>query len=64
MHYWHGVASDFEWIAEYNTLHLMDAQAMVTLGQVAMAHKQAMIFAAHILKDITGIAVDYQDHRW
>jgi len=43
---WHGGASDFFWIAEDNSLTPMDATTMFAFGQSAMAHKQAVIFAA------------------
>uniref|UniRef100_UPI0035BBF51B DUF4376 domain-containing protein n=1 Tax=Paenochrobactrum pullorum TaxID=1324351 RepID=UPI0035BBF51B len=62
---WHGGDSDFQWIAEDNTLHLMDAQTMIVFGQAAMAHKQAMIFSARALKDMTEIPADFTDeHYW
>ena len=48
---WHGGDSDFAWIAEDNCLVPMDAQTMLDFGTAAMAHKQAMIFAARALKD-------------
>ncbi|WLR94255.1 DUF4376 domain-containing protein [Shinella zoogloeoides] len=48
---WHGGDTDFCWIAEDNGLVPMDAQTMFNFGQAAMAHKQAMIFAARALKD-------------
>lgn len=48
---WHGGDTDFCWIAEDNSLVPMDAQTMFDFGQAAMAHKQAMIFAARALKD-------------
>lgn len=58
---WHGGDSDFVWIAEDNSLTLMDAQTMFALGQTAMAHKQAHIFAARALKDADPIPADYAD---
>lgn len=61
---WHGGNSDFQWIAEDNTLHLMDAQTMFAFGQAAMAHKQAMIFAARTLKDMSEIPADYADDQY
>ena len=48
---WHGGDTDFCWIAEDNSLVPMDAQTMFEFGSAAMAHKQAMIFAARALKD-------------
>jgi hypothetical protein len=60
---WHGGDADFQWIAEDNTLHLMDAQTMLAFGQAAMAHKQAMIFSARSLKDMAVIPTDYADDQ-
>lgn len=62
---WHGGDSDFEWIAEDNTLHKMDAQTMFALGQTAMRHKQSMIFNARNLKDMETIPEDFaNDEYW
>lgn len=62
---WHGGDSDFVWIAADNSLTPMDAQAMFVFGHAAMAHKQAMIFAARAIKDIDPIPADYaDDQRW
>lgn len=62
---WHGADSGFQWIAEDNTLYLMDAQTMFAFGQAAMAHKQSMIFAARALKDIAEFPADYaHDQYW
>ncbi len=48
---WHGGADDFAWIAADNTTRTMDAQTVYAFRQVAMAHKQAHIFAARAIKD-------------
>ncbi|MBP2564642.1 hypothetical protein J2766_001201 [Agrobacterium tumefaciens] len=56
---WHGGDSDFVWIAADNTTHLLDAQSTFAMGQAAMAHKQAHIFAARLLKDMNPIPADY-----
>lgn len=61
---WHGGDSDFAWIAEDNTLHPLDAQTMFALGQAAMAHKQAHIFAARALKDLDPIPADFADDQY
>lgn len=58
---WHGGDSDFCWIAEDNSLVTMDAQTVFAFGQAAMAHKQAMIFAARALKDMETIPPDFAD---
>ncbi len=56
---WHGGESDFEWIAADNTTHPLDAQTMFAMGQAAMAHKTAHIWAARALKDMDPIPADY-----
>lgn len=56
---WHGGDSDFVWIAADNSMHAMDAQTMFAFGQAAMAHKQAHIFAARLIKDMDPIPEDY-----
>ncbi|MGI3128182.1 DUF4376 domain-containing protein [Nitratireductor sp. PBL-C9] len=61
---WHGGAEDFAWIAADNTMHTMDAQTVYALGQAAMAHKQAHIFAARTLKDADPIPGDFADDKW
>lgn len=62
---WHGGPSDFQWIAADNTMHTMDAQTVFALGQAAMAHKQAHIFAARALKDANPIPSDFTaDAHW
>jgi len=47
---WHGGATDFEWIADDNTRHPMDAQTVMAFGAVAANWKSAHIFAANDLK--------------
>lgn len=61
---WHGGGDDFAWISENNMLVPMDAQTMFALGQAAMAHKQAMIFAARTLKDMPAIPDDFAADTW
>ncbi|MBK3745857.1 DUF4376 domain-containing protein [Paraburkholderia aspalathi] len=61
---WHGGDTDFKWIAEDNSTHSMDAQTMFTFGQAAMAHKQALIFAARALKDAEIIPADFADDQY
>lgn len=56
---WHGGDSDFAWIAADNSAHPLDAQSTFAMGQAAMAHKQAHIFAARALKDMKPIPADY-----
>lgn len=47
---WHGGDADFQWIAADNSMTPMDAQTVFALGQAAMAHKKAHIFAAFAIK--------------
>lgn len=61
---WHGGSEDFVWIATDNTTHPMDAQTMFAFGQAAMAHKQALIFAARAVKDADPIPADYTDEGY
>lgn len=61
---WHGGDTDFTWIAEDNSLVPMDAQTMFAFGQAAMAHKQALIFAARALKDMPEIPEDFRDDKY
>ncbi|MBA8798261.1 hypothetical protein FHW77_001967 [Agrobacterium sp. RC10-4-1] len=63
---WHGGDSDFEWIAADNSTHPLDAQTTFAMGQAAMAHKQAHIFAARALKDMDPIPADFasNDTYW
>ncbi|AYM56385.1 MULTISPECIES: DUF4376 domain-containing protein [Agrobacterium tumefaciens complex] len=56
---WHGGDTDFMWIAADNTMHPLDAQSTFAMGQAAMAHKQAHIFAARTLKDMNPIPADF-----
>ena len=48
---WHGGDEDFAWIAEDNSLIVMDAHTMFAFGQAAMRHKQDLIFEARNAKD-------------
>ena len=56
---WHGGDSDFVWIAADNSTHKMDAATLYAFGQAALAHKQAHIFAARALKDLSSIPADF-----
>lgn len=57
--YWHGGTTPFVWIATDNSLNPMDAQTMFDFGKSAMSHKQAMIFKARSIKDMSPIPTDY-----
>ncbi|APO76116.1 hypothetical protein AM571_CH03322 [Rhizobium etli 8C-3] len=60
---WHGEDSDFRWIDANNVMHPMDAQTVFAFGKAAMSHKQAHIFAARALKDMSPIPADYADDQ-
>jgi hypothetical protein len=51
--------AEFRWIAADNTMHAMDAQTVMRFGYAALGHKQAHIFAARELKDLSPIPADY-----
>lgn len=61
---WHGGDSDFEWIAADNSTQPLDAQSTFAMGQAAMAHKQAHIFAARTLKDMDPIPADFREDQY
>jgi hypothetical protein len=56
---WHGGDSDFQWIDAANVMHPMDAQTMFVFGKAAMTHKQAHIFAARAIKDMSPTPADF-----
>jgi len=58
---WHGGDTDFMWIANDNSLNVMDAQTCFALGQAAASNQSAHIFAADILKRQNPIPRDYTD---
>ncbi|MBO9125452.1 MULTISPECIES: DUF4376 domain-containing protein [unclassified Rhizobium] len=49
----------FAWIAADNSIHPMDAQTVVRFGYAALAHKEAHIFAARQIKNLSPIPADY-----
>jgi hypothetical protein len=58
---WLDPSSEFEWIAQDNTRIPLDAQSTFALGQAALSHKSAHIFAARALKDQSPIPLDFAD---
>jgi len=56
---WHGENTDFQWIDANNEMHPMDAPTMFAFGKAAMTHKQAHIFAARAVKDMSPIPADF-----
>lgn len=61
---WSKPAQDFAWIATDNSLVPMDAQTVVAFGRAAAERKQALIFAARLLKDMEQIPADFTDDKW
>lgn len=63
--YWHGGPQPFAWIADDNSIEIMDAQTVFAFGQAAAANETAHIFAARALKDMIPIPEDYtSDSYW
>lgn len=63
--HWHGGSDPFVWIADDNSLVLMDAPTCFGFGQAAAAHETAHIFAARQIKDSGPIPSDFADDpRW
>lgn len=56
---WHGGETDFSWLAANNSATSLDAHQVFAFAQAAMAHKQAHIFAARYIKDMSPIPADY-----
>lgn len=54
-----GAPPEFRWIAADNSTHPMDAQTAMRFGYAALGHKQAHIFAARKLKNMSTIPADY-----
>ncbi|MCR9218918.1 MAG: DUF4376 domain-containing protein [Alphaproteobacteria bacterium] len=48
---WADPASDFGWIAQDNSVVVMDAPTVIAFGQAYMAHERALVFAAKAIKD-------------
>lgn len=61
---WMSPDADFAWIAADNSLVPMGAQTVVAFGRAAAERKQALIFAARQLKDMSPIPSDFADDKW
>lgn len=62
-YHWHGGADPFVWIADDNTLTVMDAQTCFAFGNAAAAWESAHIFAARNIKDnMNPIPYNYTDN--
>jgi hypothetical protein len=56
---WHGGATDFQWIANDNSLVTMDAQTVLAFGAAAAVAETRLVFAAKTLKSMDPIPADY-----
>jgi hypothetical protein len=62
---WQGEGTTFGWIAADNTVMPMGPDDLIGLGIAVMRHKQAHIFAARWIKNLTPIPPNYQyDSVW
>jgi hypothetical protein len=61
---WNGGTQPFAWIAQDNSLQVMDAQTVVAFGQAAATWEQSHIFAARYLKNQSPIPLDYTDNQY
>lgn len=62
---WHGGSTDFSWIANDNSINLMDAQTMFTFSKAAAAVESHLIFRGRSLKDNpVPIQQVYLDATW
>lgn len=55
---WADPEADFEWIAEDDSKHLMDAPTVMAFGAAIAARRKACIFHARALKDAINVAAD------
>jgi hypothetical protein len=63
--FWHGGTDPFAWIANDNTVTLMDAPTTFALGQAAAAVETRIVFAARAIKNLAVIPDDFAaDYRW
>jgi hypothetical protein len=60
---WAG-ADPFGWIAQDNTVVLMDAQTVVEFGKAAAEWERKHIFAARNLKNMETVPENYKDDQW
>jgi hypothetical protein len=61
---WHGGTSDFVWIADDNSLNLMDAPTCFAFGQAAASWETKCIFAARAIKSTSPIPTDYTNNSY
>jgi hypothetical protein len=62
---WHGGTEPFAWIANDNSITVMDAATTFAFGREAAAVETRIVFAARALKDMPVIPEDYAaDHWW
>jgi hypothetical protein len=60
---WSG-ESPFGWIAQDNSIVLMDAQTVIEFAKVAAAWESAHIFAARTLKNMEIVPEDFKEDKW
>ena len=60
---WADPESDFVWIANDNSLNLMDAQTVWAFATAAAEWRKKMIYAARALKDMDPIPMDFASNN-
>ena len=60
---WADPESDFVWIANDNSLNLMDAQTTWAFASAAAEWRKKMIYAARALKDMDPIPMDFASNN-
>jgi hypothetical protein len=61
---WHGGTSDFVWIADDNSLVIMDAFDIINFGKKAAEWESNHVFAAYALKEMNPIPEDFRDDKY
>jgi hypothetical protein len=59
---WANADTDFVWIADDNSLTLMDAPTCFAFGQAAAAWESSCIFAARAIKETSPVPYNYTDN--
>ena len=62
--FWHGGEAPFGWIADDNTVVLMDAFQVFNFGRIAATNETMHIFAARNIKELDPIPYNYTDDRY
>ena len=61
---WANPEVDFSWITQDNTMMLLDAPSMSTLGDIAAGWTTSHFVAARLIKDMSPIPEDYTDDKY